>query len=247
MSEKTTDFGFETVKVTEKQKLVAQVFDSVAGRYDLMNDLMSMGLHRLWKRHAISVCQIRADHQVLDLASGTGDLALLIAAKVPQGNVTLCDINFNMLIQAQTRLIDKGMIENTDVVQANAQYLPFADNSFDRIIIGFGLRNVTDKEQALRSMHRVLRPGGRMIILEFSHPVNATLSSIYDTYSFNILPKLGEWVAKDSDSYRYLAESIRMHPDQEALKDLVLKAGFDSCDYQNLMGGIVAIHKGLKY
>jgi len=246
MKDNTTDFGFSRVKTEEKQARVAQVFNAVAGRYDIMNDAMSLGLHRLWKRHAIALCQIRAHHHVLDLAAGTGDLALLIAPKVPEGNVTLCDINASMLGQAKTRLIDNGWVENTQIVQANAQYLPFSDETFDRVIIGFGLRNVTDKDQALVSMHRVLKPGGRLIILEFSHPISGVLNTLYDAYSFQVLPRLGAWIANDSESYQYLAESIRMHPDQETLKNKVLTAGFFSCDYQNLMGGIVAIHKGIK-
>lgn len=247
MTKQTTDFGFTQVDIEEKQKRVGAVFDSVALRYDLMNDLMSMGTHRLWKRQAVSMSQIKADQQVLDLASGTGDLSLLMAPKLPKGQLTLCDINHKMLMQAKIRLIDHGFVENTDIVQANAEALPFPDNHFDRIIMGFGLRNVTDKNKALRSIYRVLKPSGRFIVLEFSHPVSQGLSSLYDAYSFHILPKIGQWVAKDSDSYRYLAESIRMHPNQDLLKDMMLDAGFDKCEYQNLVGGIVAIHKGIKY
>lgn len=248
MTQKTTDFGFTEVPVDEKQERVAQVFNSVAPRYDLMNDLMSLGIHRLWKRQALSHCQIRPHHRVLDLASGTGDLALLIAPMLSsKGKITLSDINNAMLTQAKSRLIDNGIIEQADIVQANAENLPFNDNTFDRIIMGFGLRNVTHKDKALESLYRVLKPGGRLVILEFSHPTSPSLSSLYDHYSFKILPRLGKWVANDADSYRYLAESIRKHPNQETLKDMLLKARFDKAEYQNLTGGIVAIHKGIKY
>ncbi len=248
MKEDKTDFGFTQVDVDEKRRLVTNVFDSVASRYDVMNDLMSLGVHRLWKRHAIALLQLRPGMQVLDLAAGTGDLTCLMAPIIKEnGLITVSDINMSMLKNAQMRLIDKGIVDTVQIVQANAEHLPFADASFDRIIMGFGLRNVTYKEKALQSIYRVLRPGGRMIILEFSKPTNALFSQIYDTYSFHVLPKLGEWIAKDSASYQYLAESIRMHPDQESLKALILKAGFDSCEYHNLTGGIVAIHKGIKY
>lgn len=250
MSEKnkpTTDFGFIQVPVEEKQTRVNHVFNSVASRYDLMNDLMSFGIHRLWKQHAISQCQIRPSHHVLDLASGTGDLALLIASLVSSGKITLCDINKTMLTEAKKRLLDKGIIQNTEIVQANAETLPFCDNTFDRAIMAFGLRNVTHKEKVLSSLYRVLKPGGRMIILEFSHPTHQWLSTLYDHYSFKVLPILGKMVASDSDSYRYLAESIRKHPNQETLKNMIMAAGFDRADYQNLTGGIVAIHKGIKY
>lgn len=247
MSNKTTDFGYKQVEINTKQKLVNEVFDSVSPNYDIMNDLMSLGIHRLWKRFAIATINVQANHQVLDLAAGTGDLALHLAPDVKNGLITLCDINANMLSVARDRLIDKGFIQNTTLVQANAQALPFPDNHFDRIIMGFGLRNVTDKSQALSSMYRVLKPGGRLVVLEFSHPVNALFSKAYDFYSFNVLPLLGKYVAKDADSYQYLAESIRMHPNQETLKSLILAAGFDECAYTNLSGGIVALHKGMKY
>jgi demethylmenaquinone methyltransferase/2-methoxy-6-polyprenyl-1,4-benzoquinol methylase len=246
--ENTTDFGFTKVNVNEKSTLVNQVFDSVASNYDRMNDVMSLGIHRLWKRHAIAALQLRQGQSVLDLAGGTGDLSCLIAPHVTtKGHVTLCDININMLSHAKTRLLDKGFVENIDIVQSDAQFLPFRSNTFDRIIIGFGLRNVTHKDVALASMYRVLKPGGRLVVLEFSHPTNAAFSQFYDAYSFHLLPILGKWIANDSDSYRYLAESIRMHPDQESLKALILSSGFEKCDYQNLTGGIVALHTGIKY
>ncbi|MCS5712640.1 bifunctional demethylmenaquinone methyltransferase/2-methoxy-6-polyprenyl-1,4-benzoquinol methylase UbiE [Candidatus Berkiella aquae] len=247
MKEDTIDFGFRKVRVDEKQKLVAGVFDSVASRYDIMNDLMSLGIHRLWKRHAISLLQVRDHHDVLDLACGSGDLSLLIAPKLKSGQLTLSDINDNMLAVAKNRLIDRGVVGNVHLALANAESLPFQDNSFDRIIIGFGLRNVTHKDKALASILRVLKPGGRALILEFSHPTSSLLSTWYDAYSFKMLPFLGKIIANDSESYRYLAESIRMHPCQESLKAMMLAAGFDSCHYFNLTGGIVAIHQGIKY
>ncbi len=247
MKQDTIDFGFKKVRVDEKQKLVAGVFDSVASRYDIMNDFMSLGIHRLWKHQAVARLQVRPNHHVLDLACGSGDLALLIAPKVTSGQITLSDINDNMLAVAKNRLIDKGRVSNIHLAQANAEFLPFSDNTFDRIIMGFGLRNVTHKEQALMSIYRVLKPGGRAIILEFSHPTNALLSSWYDTYSFHVLPFLGKMIANDADSYRYLAESIRMHPCQETLKAMMLSSGFEACEYTNLTGGIVAIHQGIKY
>lgn len=248
MNTDKTDFGFTKVDIKEKQKKVKQVFDSVADRYDLMNDLMSLGIHRWWKRQAISRCQIRPNHQVLDLAAGTGDLSCLIHAKLnPMGSVTLCDLNEMMLQNARLRLIDQGIVENVRIVQANAEKLPFADQSFDRIIIGFGLRNVTHKDRALASMYRVLKPGGRLIILEFSHPTSAVFAQIYDAYSFHVLPFIGQLVAQDRASYQYLVESIRMHPNQETLKNMMTQVGFDNCSYQNLTMGVVAIHCGIKY
>lgn len=248
MKKQTTDFGYQQVNIEEKQKLVAQVFDSVAHRYDLMNDLMSGGIHRLWKKVALSLCQLREGQTVLDVASGTGDLAYAMAKKVgPEGNVVLSDINPNMLKIAKDKMIDKGLCGYIDYVEANAEALPFPANTFDRIMIGFGLRNVTHKDKALSHFYRVLKPGGRLIVLEFSHPTTPLLGKLYDTYSFHVLPFLGKWVAKDSESYRYLAESIRMHPNQETLKEMIATAGFDNVTYQNLTGGIVAIHKGIKY
>jgi len=244
----TTHFGFKKVPVNEKHKLVEGVFDSVANRYDLMNDLMSFGIHRLWKRHAISCCQILPNQKILDLAGGTGDLTRLMVKKVGScGQIILCDINAAMLSVGRNRLLDEGIFENVNTVQANGEALPFEENCFDRVIISFGLRNITHKDKALASIYRVLKPGGRLVILEFSHPTSHVLSQLYDTYSFKVLPLLGKYFANDSESYRYLAESIRMHPSQESLKALVLSAGFERCEVQNLSGGIVAIHKGIKY
>jgi demethylmenaquinone methyltransferase/2-methoxy-6-polyprenyl-1,4-benzoquinol methylase len=247
MKKETTDFGFTEVSIDEKQSMVNDVFHSVASRYDIMNDLMSFGIHRLWKRHAISHCQIRPHHHVLDLASGTGDLAISISALLSTGKITLSDINASMLAEAKRRLLDNGIIENAEVVQANAESLPFSDNTYDRAIMAFGLRNVTHKDKVLSEIYRVLKPGGRMIILEFSHPTHEWFSKIYDHYSFKILPKIGKYIAKDEQSYQYLAESIRKHPDQKTLKRMILTAKFDKAEYQNLTGGVVAIHKGIKY
>jgi len=246
--QETTHFGFRDVPVAEKAGLVGQVFHSVASRYDLMNDLMSMGIHRAWKRFAIEQMQLRPGLQVLDVAGGTGDLTRRIAQRIgDSGKVILSDINSSMLEAGRDRLADEGIVGNVEIVQANAEYLPFPDNSFDRIIIGFGLRNVTHKEQALASMYRVLKPGGQLLILEFSKPTLPGLGKIYDSYSFNILPVLGKVVAKDEASYRYLAESIRKHPDQETLKQMMADAGFERSHYFNLSGGIVALHKGYKF
>lgn len=245
--QKTTHFGYQEVPLDEKAGRVRQVFDSVAGSYDLMNDLMSLGVHRLWKRQAVSLSGVRGGQRVLDLAAGTGDLAARFAGLVgPQGKVVFSDINAAMLAQGRARMVDQGLAGNIDYVLADAQHLPFPDNHFDCVTIGFGLRNVTDKDRALASIFRVLRPGGRLLVLEFSHPRNPALKAAYDLYSFQVLPRLGEWVARDADSYRYLAESIRMHPDQETLKSMMENAGFERCDYHNLTGGIVAIHRGYK-
>ena len=247
-SEETIDFGYQQVPITEKVTKVAEVFHSVASRYDLMNDLMSLGIHRLWKSFTINLSNVRRGHQVLDIAGGTGDLTAEFAEKVGvQGCVYLADINASMLNVGRDRLIDRGLINNIRYVQADAETLPFAENYFDCVSIAFGLRNVTHKENALASFYRVLKPGGQLLILEFSKPVIAALKAIYDTYSFSVLPKLGDWVANDAASYQYLAESIRMHPDQETLKNKVLNAGFDQCEYHNLSGGIVALHRAWKY
>jgi demethylmenaquinone methyltransferase/2-methoxy-6-polyprenyl-1,4-benzoquinol methylase len=247
MTEKTTHFGFRDVPLTEKSRHVREVFDSVADNYDLMNDLMSLGIHRLWKRFTIGMADLKPGQQVLDLAGGTGDLTRLMAPRVGrEGLVVLSDINAAMLGNGRSRLLDQGISGNVDFTQANAEQLPFQDGSFDLVTMAFGLRNVTDKQQALNSIFRVLRPGGRLLVLEFSRPA-AVLKPAYDFYSFTILPRLGRLVAKDEASYRYLAESIRMHPDQQTLRDMMQLAGFENCDYHNLSGGIVAIHRGYKY
>ena len=247
MSDKTTHFGYKQVNVEEKAGKVAEVFHSVAGNYDLMNDLMSGGVHRLWKRVTIEMSGVRPGHHVLDIAGGTGDLAAKFSKIVgPEGTVVLADINDSMLKVGRDRLVDRGITDNVRFSQADAQYLPFPDNTFDVITIAFGLRNVTDKDMALRSMLRVLKPGGKLLVLEFSKPPNTLLSKIYDGYSFNILPKLGKLFANDADSYQYLAESIRMHPDQETLKGMMDNAGFANTDYHNMTGGIVALHRGVK-
>ncbi|PDH38851.1 MAG: bifunctional demethylmenaquinone methyltransferase/2-methoxy-6-polyprenyl-1,4-benzoquinol methylase UbiE [Halieaceae bacterium MED-G26] len=243
----TTDFGFERVKTAEKAGRVREVFDSVATQYDLMNDLMSGGLHRLWKRFTIELSAVRSGQTVLDIAGGTGDLAAKFSKLVgTEGKVILADINAAMLSVGRDRLIDKGALSNIDVVQADAQFLPFEDNSIDCITIAFGLRNVTDKARALRSMHRVLKPGGRVLVLEFSKPTSPLLSKVYDAYSFSALPVMGKLITDDADSYRYLAESIRKHPDQESLLEMVEDAGFVDCRFHNMTGGIVAVHRGIK-
>jgi demethylmenaquinone methyltransferase/2-methoxy-6-polyprenyl-1,4-benzoquinol methylase len=246
MSKETTHFGYQTVAVDEKVRRVRGVFDSVAGRYDLMNDLMSGGLHRLWKRFTIEQAAVRRGQTVLDLAGGTGDLAGRFASQVgSSGHVVLADINASMLQQGRRRLIDAGVAGNLSIAQVDAENLPFADASFDCIAIAFGLRNVTEKETALTSMLRVLKPGGKLLILEFSKPFDA-IKPAYDLYSFKVLPMLGKLVANDAESYQYLAESIRMHPDQDELTDMLRVAGFERCRYHNLAGGIVALHVGYK-
>ena len=247
MPDKTTHFGFRNVPVSEKTGHVRQVFDSVADNYDLMNDLMSFGIHRLWKRFAINMAAPKPGQQVLDLAGGTGDLTRLMAPGVgSSGHIVLADINAAMLENGRRQLLDKGVAGNVTFAQVNAEQLPFADNRFDLVTMAFGLRNVTDKQRALASIFRVLKPGGRLLVLEFSKPV-AALKPAYDFYSFTILPKLGQLIAKDASSYRYLAESIRMHPDQPTLQGMLEQAGFERCDYHNLAGGIVALHRGYKF
>ncbi|WP_432697310.1 bifunctional demethylmenaquinone methyltransferase/2-methoxy-6-polyprenyl-1,4-benzoquinol methylase UbiE [Marinobacterium sp. YM272] len=250
MSEKkqgTTDFGYQEVPVDEKVKRVADVFHSVAGKYDLMNDLMSGGIHRLWKRLTIEQSGARAGMKVLDIAGGTGDLTLKFSRIVgPTGGVVLADINDSMLKVGRDKLINLGAAGNIEYVQANAECLPFEDNTFDIITIAFGLRNVTDKDAALASMNRVLKPGGKLMVLEFSKTNNPLMTKAYDFYSFNILPQMGRLIANDAESYRYLAESIRMHPDQETLKQMMANAGFVNCRYQNMTGGVVALHTGIK-
>ena len=243
----STHFGFRTVDSQKKAGMVRGVFDSVASKYDVMNDLMSFGVHRLWKRFAVELAGVRRGQRILDLASGTGDLADRFADLVgPDGLVLMTDINAAMLQVGRDRMVDRGHAGNLNYVQVNAESLPVPDDSLDLITIAFGLRNVTHKEKALSAMYRSLRPGGRALILEFSKPLSKPLEKVYDLYSFKLLPKMGELVAKDADSYRYLAESIRMHPDQNTLKGMMEDAGFERCDYHNLSGGIVALHRGFK-
>ena len=245
--ERTADFGFEKVPWAEKAGRVRAVFSSVAGKYDVMNDLMSLGVHRLWKQFTLSLTGLRAGQAALDVAGGTGDLTRGLARQVGKsGLVVLSDINRRMLEAGRDRLLDRGYAGNVQCLVADAERLPFAAGSFDCVTIGFGLRNVTDKAAALASMHRVLRPGGQLLVLEFSKPVAPGLKPLYDAYSFNLLPLLGRLVANDAASYRYLAESIRMHPDQETLLGMLQDAGFAQARYHNLTGGIVAVHRGYK-
>lgn len=246
-SEPLTHFGYQSVPESQKAQKVAEVFHSVAARYDLMNDLMSGGIHRLWKRFTIELSGVRTGNRVLDIAGGTGDLAKQFSRLVgPTGEVVLADINASMLRVGRDRLLDQGYSGNLRFVQADAEKLPFPDNHFDVVTIAFGLRNVTHKEDALRSMLRVLKPGGRLLVLEFSKPTSSLLSKAYDAYSFTLLPLMGKLVTNDADSYRYLAESIRMHPDQETLKAMMVDAGFERVTYHNMTGGIVALHRGIK-
>lgn len=243
---KTVDFGFEKVTPAEKTARVRGVFDSVAGNYDLMNDLMSGGLHRLWKRFALGQTGLRPGQRALDVASGTGDLGAGLARQVGRdGLAVLTDINAEMLSRGRDRLIDRGIAAQVEFVIANAERLPFPDRSFDCVTIAFGLRNVTDKPAAIASMRRVLKPGGRLLVLEFSKPTLELLKPAYDAYSFNVLPRLGGIIAGDAASYRYLAESIRMHPDQATLAAMMREAGFDDARWNNLAGGIVALHVGV--
>lgn len=247
-SENKTHFGFKNVNTHEKKDLVANVFHSVAHNYDLMNDLMSFGIHRFWKKFSVELASLKPNHYVLDLASGTGDLAMRMAPLLDSnGNLFITDINESMLTIARQRMISEGLVSNIHYIQVDAQHIPFPDDTFDCVSIGFGLRNVTDKDAALKSIYRVLKPGGKLIILEFSHPTLPLLGSIYDVYSFKVIPLLGKFFANDEDSYRYLAESIRMHPNQKTLCEMMKTAGFEDCSYHNLTGGIVAIHRGYKF
>ena len=243
----TTHFGYQTVGVDEKANRVASVFHSVADRYDLMNDLMSMGMHRLWKRFAIDVCGLRPGMKLLDLAGGTADMTRLAYRAVGEtGSIVVADINASMLQVGRDRLVDAGMVPRARCVQVDAECLPFPAGTFDCVVMAFGLRNVTDKDRALRSINRVLRRGGRLVVLEFSTVRFAPLAPLYDWYSFRMLPALGKRVAGDADSYQYLAESIRMHPDQETLRTMMSDAGFGRCSVLNLSGGIVAVHRGYR-
>lgn len=246
-SEPTTHFGYRNVPESQKAERVAEVFHSVAAKYDVMNDVLSGGMHRLWKRFTIELSGVRTGHRVLDIAGGTGDLARQFSRLVGErGEVVLADINASMLKVGRDRLLDRGVSGNIQFVQADAECLPFPDNHFDCVTIAFGLRNVTHKDAALRSMLRVLKPGGRLLVLEFSKTKNPILGKLYDAYSFGFMPLAGKLITNDSDSYRYLAESIRMHPDQETLKSMMVEAGFDRVTYHNMTGGIVALHRGIK-
>jgi demethylmenaquinone methyltransferase/2-methoxy-6-polyprenyl-1,4-benzoquinol methylase len=243
----TTHFGFKEVPVDAKANEVRKVFDAVADKYDVMNDLMSLGIHRIWKQYTVDMAAVRPGDQVLDVAAGTGDLSYAFSKRVgDKGHVWMTDINEAMLARGKERMIDRGVVGNIDYRQANAEELPFDDNQFDLVTIAFGLRNVTNKDKALRDMYRVLKPGGRLLVLEFSKPTAPGLGPIYDQYSFKLLPMMGQLVANDPDSYRYLAESIRMHPNQETLKGMMDDAGFFRTQYFNLTGGIVALHRGYK-
>lgn len=246
--QETTHFGFQKVPVSEKAEKVAGVFHSVADNYDLMNDLMSFGIHRLWKKKTLALSHVRKGQKVLDIAGGTGDLAKQFSKMVGDtGQVILADINASMLSRGRDRLLNEGITNTVQYVQANAEMLPFPDNYFDCVTIAFGLRNVTHKDRALSSMQRIIKPGGKLMVLEFSKPLHKPLQKIYDVYSFSVLPKLGKLIAKDEESYRYLAESIRMHPDQESLRKMILDARFDDCRVDNLFGGVVALHIAYKY
>lgn len=247
-TENKTHFGFQEVPISEKQTLVGNVFRSVAGKYDVMNDAMSLGVHRLWKWFAIAQSGVKRGDAVLDLAAGSGDLSSQFADKVAErGGVVVTDINQAMLEQGRQRLANEGKVGNIRYALVNAEQLPFSDGKFDCISISFGLRNVTDKDKALASMYRCLKPGGRAIILEFSQPTNETFRKVYDTYSFNVIPKLGKLITNDEASYQYLVESIRQHPPQDELKQMMLDAGFDKVKYHNLTGGVVALHIGYKF
>lgn len=242
------DFGYQTVDKDKKEEKVAEVFHSVASKYDVMNDVMSFGIHRLWKRTMIELTGARKGQKALDLAGGTGEIAMKVAKRVgDSGHVVLSDINSSMLEEGKKRVINSGFINNISFELINAEEIPFPDHSFDLVTISFGLRNVTDKLKALKEMKRVIKPGGRLVVMEFSKTSNPALTKLYDFYSFSALPFMGKVIANDEESYRYLAESIRMHPDQETMKSMMLEAGFDEVEYKNLTGGIVAIHRGFVY
>jgi len=248
MESDTTHFGYKRVAVDEKVEHVKEVFDSVADKYDLMNDVMSFGIHRAWKYYTQTMANVRPGQRILDVASGSGYLAKLFSKKLGRhGQLILTDINQAMLRRGKAQMTDAGIVDNVNYIIADAECLPFQSNYFDLISIAFGLRNVTRKERALQSMYRLLKPGGKLMILEFSKPTLPGLSQVYDAYSFHLMPLLGKWIANDEDSYRYLAESIRMHPDQDSLKSMILEAGFDDCCYHNLTGGITALHIAHKY
>lgn len=242
------DFGYQTVDKDKKEEKVAEVFHSVASKYDVMNDVMSFGIHRLWKRTMIELTGARKGQKALDLAGGTGEIAMKVAKRVgDSGHVVLSDINSSMLEEGKKRVINSGFINNISFELINAEEIPFPDNTFDLVTISFGLRNVTDKLKALKEMQRVIKPGGRLVVMEFSKTSNPALTKLYDFYSFSALPFMGKVIANDEESYRYLAESIRMHPNQETMKSMMLEAGFDEVEYKNLTGGIVAIHRGFVY
>ena len=243
---KKTHFGFKEVQESEKSKFVGEVFTSVSENYDLMNDAMSFGMHRLWKKILVELAAIGEEDIILDIASGTGDISKIISKEYPNTSIFMSDINYDMLDEGRNRAINESFYSNCSFCQLSGEILPFSDNTFDFITVGFGLRNFTDKEKGLSEMRRCLSKNGKLMVLEFSKPINPVFSKIYDWYSFNILPKLGSMLANDSESYQYLAESIRMHPDQDALQRLVEEAGFSSCDYYNMTGGIVAVHRGVK-
>lgn len=246
MPDKNTHFGYQDVSPEEKTQKVGAVFDSVARNYDVMNDVMSFGMHRVWKRYFTHIANIRPDHQILDLAAGTGDITTLLAPKLnDKGTIIMCDPNGAMLEEGRRRLIDRGLLKNIHYVQAYAESLPYPENYFDRVTLAFGLRNFTNKDQALKRIFDLVKPGGQLLILEFSKP-QKWMQGLYDSYSFNLLPRLGQIIAKDADSYQYLAESIRKHPDQQTLQCMLENAGFEQCDFMNLTGGVVCIHRGYK-